>query len=41
VLSQDFFKGLDVEAVRGILDKFTEIQEINKAEMRGGKRGKE
>lgn len=39
MLSTDFFKGLDVEAVRGILEKFTEVQEINKADMRGGKRG--
>lgn len=39
VLSQDFFKGLDIEAVRGILEKFTEVQEINRGEMRGAKRG--
>ena len=37
-MSQDFFKGLDIEAVRGILEKFTEVQEINRGEIRN-KRG--
>ena len=37
-LSQDFFKGLDIEAVRGIPEKFTEVQEINRGEIRN-KRG--
>jgi len=37
-LSQDFFKGLDIDAVRAILEKFTEVQEINRGEIRN-KRG--
>ena len=32
-LSEKVFKGLDVEAVRAILEKFTDLQHVNKNEM--------
>lgn len=37
VLAEQLFKGLNVDAVRAILEKFTEVQEINRGEMDRGK----
>lgn len=35
VLAQDFFKGLNIDAMRSILEKFTEVQQVNRGEIRG------
>ena len=32
-LSEKMFKGLNVEAIRAILEKFTEVQHLNKSDM--------
>ena len=40
VLSEQFFKNLNIDALRWILEKFTEVQEINKGEMMGKQGGK-
>ena len=34
VLASDFFKGLNIDALRSILEKFTEVQQVNRAEAR-------
>ena len=37
VLATDFFKGLNIDALRAILEKFTEVQQVNRGELRGKK----
>ena len=34
VLASDFFKGLNIDALRSILEKFTEVQQVNRGEAR-------
>jgi hypothetical protein len=38
VLSESHFKRLNIEALRTLLEKFTDVQEVNKGDMARGKR---